>query len=194
VSASAIGFYGVRGDEVLTEESVPGSGFLPDVCRDWEAACQPAMDAGIRVVHVRTGMVLSSNGGALAKMLTPFKLGLGGIVGSGNQFMSWITLDDEVRAIEYALENDSLRGPINLVTPHPVTNREFTKTLGHVLKRPTIIPLPAFAASLAFGEMADAILLGSTRARPERLEKAGFQFFYPTLEPALRHVLAQPQA
>ena len=189
VCASAVGYYGDRGDEILREESASGSGFLPDVCREWEAACQPAADKGIRVVNLRIGVVLSPAGGALAKMLTPFKLGAGGVIGSGRQYMSWIALDDVVSAIHVALTLDSLRGPVNVVAPNPVTNREFTRTLGRVLSRPTLFPMPAFVARLALGEMADALLLASTRVEPAHLLATGFAFRYPDLEGALRHLL-----
>lgn len=190
VSASAIGYYGDRGAEVLPETSAPGSDFLAGVCRDWEAATQPAEESGMRVIHLRFGIILSETGGALAKMLTPFRLGLGGKIGSGKQFMSWIALDDVVGVINHALTLDALRGPVNVVAPNSVTNQEFTKMLGHVLSRPTIFPVPAFAARLAFGEMADALLLASTRVEPLRLKESGYAFQYPELESALRHVLS----
>jgi uncharacterized protein (TIGR01777 family) len=189
VCASAIGYYGDRGTEILTEESAPGAGFLAGVCKQWEAATAPASDAGIRVVHVRIGVVLSARGGALAKMLLPFKMCVGGRIGTGSQFMSWIALDDLVRAFLFALETESLTGAVNATAPRPVTNAEFTRTLGGVLGRPTVFPMPAFAARAAFGEMADALLLASTRVRPARLEEAGFTFQYPELEGALRAVL-----
>jgi uncharacterized protein (TIGR01777 family) len=189
VCASAVGYYGDRGDEILKEESAPGSDFLFDVCREWEAATQTAVERGIRVVNLRIGVVLSPLGGALAKMLTPFKLGAGGVIGSGRQYMSWIALDDVVRAFHFALTNQSLLGPVNAVAPNPVTNRDFTRTLGRVLSRPTVFPMPAFAARLAFGEMADALLLASTRVEPARLLAGSFIFRYPDLEGALRHLL-----
>jgi hypothetical protein len=189
VSASAIGYYGDRGAEQVDESSPPGTGFLADVCRDWEAATQPARDADIRVVNLRIGFVLAKEGGGLAKMLTPFRFGLGGFVGSGRQYMSWIAIDDLVRAIQFALSAAALMGPVNATAPAPVTNREFTKTLGRVLKRPTIFPMPSFAARLAFGEMADAILIGGARVEPRALQAAGFTFAYPQLEVALRHIL-----
>ena len=189
ISASAIGYYGNRDDEILTEDSQPGSGFLPDVSIAWENAAKPAAAAGIRTVHPRIGIVLSPEGGALGKMLLPFKLGLGGIIGSGNQYMSWITLDDLVSLFLFAIDDESISGAINAVSPTPVTNREFTKTLGRVLSRPTIFPLPAFAAKLALGEMADALLLASTRVTSSRLENTNFSFAHPHLEPALRHLL-----
>ena len=189
VCASAVGFYGDRSDEVLTEDSPPGSGFLADVCRDWEAATTPATSNGIRVVNLRIGMVLSFPGGALEKMLTPFRMGVGGKVGSGDQFMSWIELSDLVSVINHALSHTSLTGPVNAVAPGAVTNLEFSKTLGSVLGRPTVFPLPAFAARLAFGEMADELLLASARATPARLLASGFSFRFPDLEGALRVLL-----
>jgi uncharacterized protein len=189
VCASAIGYYGDRGAETMTEDSAPGSDFLSGVCKEWEEAAAPAQKKGIRVVNLRIGVVLSGRGGALAKMLTPFKLGVGGRLGTGSQFMSWIALSDVVRAILFALETESLRGAVNAVAPRPVTNAEFTRTLGGVLGRPTIFPIPAFAARTAFGEMADALLLASTRVRPAKLEESGFTFQYPELEGALRAVL-----
>lgn len=189
VCASAIGYYGDRGDEILSESSSSVAGFLADVCREWEAATDAARDKGIRVVNLRFGVILSSRGGALAKMLTPFKLGAAGIIGSGRQFMSCIAIDDCIRAILHALATGTLSGPVNVVGPVPVTNREFTKTLGKVLGRPTVLPMPAFAARLAFGEMADELLLGSNRVEPKRLLESGFQFQYPELEAMLRHVL-----
>jgi uncharacterized protein (TIGR01777 family) len=191
VSASATGFYGVRGDEVVDERSPSGSGFLAEVCREWEAAAEPARAAGIRVVNLRIGPVLSPKGGALAKMLPPFRMGLGGVIGSGRQYFSWIEVDDLVSIIEFALENESMNGPVNAVTPDAVTNYEFTKTLGRVLGRPTIFPMPAFAARLAFGEMADEMLIGGVRVSPHALTDAGFKFAYWQLEPALRHLLAK---
>ena len=191
VCASAIGFYGSRGDELLDERSSAGDDFLADVCSQWEAACQPARDAGIRVVNLRIGVVLSAAGGALEKMLLPFQLGAGGVVGSGRQYMSWIALDDLLKVILHALADDELHGAVNATAPAPVSNREFTKTLGRVLRRPTIVPMPAFAARLAFGEMADALLLSSARVVPKRLTQAGFEFAYPSLEGALRHVLGR---
>jgi uncharacterized protein (TIGR01777 family) len=194
VSASAIGYYGDRGDEVLREESRAGTDFLAQVCRDWEAATEPAAQRGIRVVHLRLGIVLSPAGGALAKMLGPFKMGAGGIIGHGQQYMSWIALDDVVGAMHHALITDTVQGPVNLVTPQAVTNREFTKVLGRVLGRPTLVPLPAFAARLAFGEMAEALLLASTRVEPVRLQETGYAFRYPELEGALRHLLGKQLA
>lgn len=191
VSASATGIYGSRGDEEVDELAPSGNGFLAEVCREWEAAAQLAHDADIRLVKLRIGPVLSPKGGALAKMLPPFKLGLGGVIGSGRQYFSWIALDDLVSAIVFALETESLVGPVNAVAPGAVTNRQFTKTLGRVLGRPTIFPMPAFAARLAFGEMADEMLLGGVRVAPHELTAANFQFALPTLEPALRHLLGK---
>ena len=189
VSASAIGFYGDRGDEVLTESSAPGSGFLADVCREWEQATEPAHEAGIRVVNLRIGVVLARQGGALARMLLPFRLGLGGRLGRGDQYMSWITLEDLVSTIIRALEDERLTGPVNATAPHPVTNRDFTGALGQALRRPTIAPLPAFAARAAFGRMADELLLASMRVVPERLLERDFHFEHPRLEGALCSVL-----
>jgi uncharacterized protein (TIGR01777 family) len=189
VSASAVGFYGSRGDEILDEQSASGSDFLAGVCREWELATQPAASAGVRVVNLRFGVILSGEGGALPKMLFPFRMGVGGKLGSGQQYISWIAIDDAVGAIEHALTNNSLRGPVNVVAPMAVTNYEFTKTLGHVLSRPTIFPVPAFAARLVFGEMADATLLSSQRAEPVRLKESGYTFKFPELEGALKHVL-----
>ena len=191
VSASAIGFYGDRGVEILTEDSAPGSDFLAGVCREWEAATEVASRAGIRVVHLRFGMILSPAGGALKKMLLPFKMGAGGRIGSGAQFMSWIAIDDAVGVIQHALSTESIRGPVNAVAPAPVTNAEFTRTLARVLSRPAIVPMPAFAARLAFGELADALLLSSQRVMPSRLKESGYRFRYPELEGALRHLLNQ---
>jgi uncharacterized protein (TIGR01777 family) len=189
ICASAIGIYGDRGDEILDENSKPGTGFLADVCQEWEDSTRLAEKAATRLVKMRFGMILSANGGGLAKMLTPFKMGVGGVVGSGKQYMSWIALDDAVGAINYAIATDSLSGPVNVVSPNPATNQEFTKTLGKVLSRPTIFPVPAFAARIAFGQMADELLLASQRVIPKRLADVGFAFQYPELEGALRHLL-----
>ena len=189
VVASAIGYYGDRGDELLTESSPPGAGFLPELCQAWEQAADPARERGIRCTHIRTGMVLSRDGGALAKMLLPFKLGAGGVMGSGRQYWSWISVDDAARMFQFASENEALFGPINSTAPNPVTNREFTKTLGRVLKRPTIMPMPAFAARLGLGEMADALILASARVLPEVAQRHGFEFQYGDLEFALRALL-----
>jgi uncharacterized protein (TIGR01777 family) len=187
--ASAIGYYGHRGDAVLDESSAAGQGFLPEVCLEWEDAAGPAAEAGIRVAHLRIGIVLSERGGALAKMLLPFKLGAGGVLGRGNQWMSWISLEDLVRVFESVVENPDLEGPINCVAPSPVTNREFTKTLGRALGRPTFLPAPEFALRLGLGEMADALLLASTRVVPDRLQEHGFAFSHPDLDSALRSIL-----
>ena len=189
VCASAIGYYGDRGMEFLNEGSSRGSGFLPDVCLGWEEAAESLSKAGIRVVNVRFGIVLSKDGGALAKMLTPFKMGMGGKIGSGTQYMSWIAMDDVTGAIYHSLVTESLKGPVNVTAPNPVTNKEFTNTLGEVLKRPAVVPMPAFAAKLAFGEMAKDLLLASTKVAPKRLSDSGYEFQYPELEPALKHIL-----
>lgn len=190
ISASAIGYYGNRGDELLAETSAPGDDFLSGVCVEWENATAHAAEKGIRVVNTRFGIILDSQGGALAKMLTPFRMGVGGRVGSGKQWMSWIALDDVVGAIEHVLATETVKGPVNFVAPNPVRNEEFTKTLGRVLSRPTIFPIPAFGVRLMFGEMADALLLSSQRVEPRRLNEAGYQFSYTVLEAALRHVLS----
>ncbi len=189
VSASAIGFYGDRGDEVLNEDSGPGEGFLADVCMRWEAATEAARARGVRVVNLRIGVVLDPAGGALERMLTPFRLGLGGKVGSGRQWMSWITTGDLVGAIRHALVTPSLAGPANATAPHPVTQGDFAKTLGRVLSRPAVVPLPAFAVRLAFGEMGDELLLASTRVDSRRLADSGYTFRHPKLNGALEHLL-----
>ena len=189
ISASAIGYYGDRGDELLNELSTSGSGFLADVCREWEAAAQPAVNAGIRTALVRTGVVLSRDGGALKKMLLPFQMGIGGNIGSGRQWMSWIHLQDWIGAIHHILKNDLVQGPVNLVGPKPVTNAEFTKTLASVLSRPAIFPVPAFVAKLAFGQMGEEVLLGSQRVEPARLVTSGYPFQYSDLRKALEAVL-----
>ena len=186
ICASATGIYGDRDDETLDEQSESGGGFLAGVCREWEQATQPASKAGVRVVNLRMGPILARDGGMLSKLLTPFKMGMGGKVGSGKQYISWVALDDAVNAIKLAIDDESIHGPINIVSPNPVTNEEFTKTLGHVLNRPTALAMPAFAARLAFGEMADEMLLASQKVMPKRLSQAGFQFQYPTLESAMR--------
>jgi uncharacterized protein (TIGR01777 family) len=191
VSASAIGYYGDRGDEVLDEKSSPGKLFLSEVAKAWEAATEAAKRNGIRVVNLRIGFVLSKAGGGLATMLLPFKWGIGGCVGSGRQYLSWIAIDDVVGVISHAILSDSLHGPVNAVAPHPVTNQEFTKTLGRVLWRPTLFPLPVFAAHRMFGEMADNLLLASTRVEPARLLASGYEFQFPQLKDALRHVLGK---
>jgi hypothetical protein len=190
LSSSAIGYYGDRGSELLREESAPGEGFLPDVCRQWEAATDSATRAGIRVVHLRTGLVLSSKGGAMGKMLLPFKLGVGGKIGSGRQYWSWISLDDLCGAIVHSLQAN-LHGPVNAVSPTPVTNLEFTKALGRAISRPTIFPMPAFAARIALGEMADELLLASARVEPTKLMASRFGFRHRELEATLRYLLAR---
>lgn len=189
VSGSAIGYYGSRGNEILTESSLPGVGFLPEVCKQWEAATKPAIDKGIRVVNLRTGIVLSPKGGVLKQMLIPFKMFLGGKIGSGDQYMSWIAINDLIQAIYFALRNEAIRGPLNAVGPHPVTNRLFTETLGKVLERPTFMTMPAFMAELVLGEMADELLLSSTRVTPSVLIKEGFKFNYPDLETTLKELI-----
>lgn len=191
VCASAIGYYGDRGEEILDETSASGRGFLSEVCRQWEAAAEPAVQRGIRVVWLRLGVVLSPLGGALAKMLPVFRMGLGGKIGSGRQYMSWISLDDVVGAFNHALTNDQLAGPVNAVAPTPVTNSEFTRLLGRVLHRPALFPLPAPAARLAMGEMADELLLASARVKPARLLATGYTFEHSDLESALRHLLGR---
>jgi uncharacterized protein (TIGR01777 family) len=186
VCASATGIYGDRDDEVLDEQSESGGGFLAGVCREWEKACEPATKAGVRVVNLRFGPILAREGGMLAKLLTPFKMGMGGKVGTGRQYISWVALDDAVNAIKLVINDQSVQGPLNVVSPHPVTNEELTKTLGHVLNRPTALAMPAFAARLAFGEMADEMLLVSQRVMPKKLLSAGFQFQFSELERAIK--------
>lgn len=185
VCASAVGLYGDRGSEILTEGSPAGRGFLADVVREWEAAARPAVEAGIRVVLLRFGVVLSKAGGALAKMLTPFRMGLGGKIGSGRQYVSWVSLDDTVRAIRFALDTQSLSGPVNVAAPNAVTNADFARALARRLGRPSFVPTPAFAVRAALGEAADELLLASTRVQPARLLEAGFSFRHPAIEEAL---------
>jgi uncharacterized protein (TIGR01777 family) len=190
VSASAVGYYGDRGDEMLTEDSKPGTGFLPEVCTAWEAETKPASDAGIRTVILRTGIVLSPQGGALKQMLLPFRLGLGGKQGSGKQWMSWIAIDDHVAAMRAALDDERLRGPLLFTAPNPVTNADFAHALGHVLHRPTVLPTPMLPLKLRYGgELVDTLLLSGQRATPTRLVAVGFRFEYPVLEPALESML-----
>lgn len=189
VCASAIGFYGDRGDEILTESSPAGSGFLADVCSAWESEAMAAANLDMRVVCLRIGVVLSPKGGALAKMLLPFKLGAGGVIGSGKQYWSWIGLNDLVRAIAFCVENENIRGPVNAVSPQALNNYDFTKTVGKVLHRPTIVPLPAFVAKIVLGEMAEALLLSSAHVVPEKLQAHGFQFAQPDLKSCLEHEL-----
>jgi hypothetical protein len=189
VTSSAIGYYGDRTDEVLNEKSAPGTGFLADVCREWEAANQPATDSGIRTVQIRTGIVLSAEGGALKKMLPPFRMGIGGRLGSGRQWMSWIHIHDMVGAIHHVMKTDLLQGPVNFVAPKPVTNVEFTETLASVLKRPAIFPVPAFAIKTLFGQMGEEVLLASERVEPARLVTSGYPFQCSELRKALEDVL-----
>jgi uncharacterized protein (TIGR01777 family) len=185
LSASAIGYYGNRGDEILTEDSSAGTGFTADLAREWEQASWPAIEAGIRTVQMRMGVVMATTGGALPRMLPAFKLGVGGRLGDGHQWMSWIDLKDVIGAIQHILRSDLLHGPVNFVAPKPVTNEEFSKTLGSVLSRPAIFPVPPFAARLAFGEMADELLLASQRVEPTRLISSGYPFRFPTLRRSL---------
>jgi len=190
ICASATGIYGDRDDETLDEQSESGGGFLAGVCREWEKACEPAIKAAVRVVNLRLGPILAREGGMLSKLLTPFKMGMGGKVGSGKQYISWVALEDVVNAIKLAISNQTMRGPVNIVSPNPVTNEEFTRTLGHVLNRPTALAMPAFAARLAFGEMADEMLLASQKVLPKKLLSLGFEFKYPQLEAAFRRYVA----
>jgi hypothetical protein len=189
VCASAIGIYGNRGNEELTEVSPPGNGFLPGLCVAWEEAARPAEDAGIRVVYLRFGVVLSAQAGALKQMLPIFRAGLGGRLGSGRQWISWIALPDAIRQIEFVLQTKSISGPVNVVAPNPVTNLEFTRSLAGALRRPAALPVPGFALRLALGEMAEATVLQSERVVPARLSAAGFDFEYPKLDAALRAIL-----
>lgn len=189
--ASATGIYGDRGNELLDEDSAPGKGFLAEVCREWEEATKAAAGAGVRVVNLRFGPIFSAEGGMLEKLLPPFKLGVGGKIGSGKQYVSWVAMDDVVTVVMFALEHVAMRGPVNIVAPNPVTNGDFTKALGKVLSRPTFLAVPEFAARLAFGEMADEMLLSSQRVMPKKLSEAGYKFKYPDVEGALRHVLMQ---
>jgi len=189
VCASAVGYYGNRCDELLREESPSGTGFLADVCREWEAAAQAAAAAGIRIVQVRIGLVLSGSGGALQSMLPAFRVGLGGRIGSGQQWWSWIDVQDLVSATLHIMKTESLHGPVNLVAPNPVRNAEFTKTLASVLSRPAVFPMPAFMARLAFGQMGDELLLASQRVEAAKLVASGYDFQRPTLEPSLRAIL-----
>ena len=191
VSGSAVGYYGDRGDDLLTEDSGSGDGFTAEVCRAWEVATAPAAHAGIRVVTVRTGIVLDARGGALARMLLPFRLGLGGRIGSGRQYMSWIALDDEVGAILHAIRNPALSGPVNLTAANPVTNAQFTAALGHAVHRPTLLPTPLLALKAVYGgELVQNLLVAGQRVLPRRLESTGYEFAYPELDSALSAVLA----
>ena len=191
VSASAIGFYGSRGDETLDESSTPGSDFLAEVARQWESATESASRAGIRVALLRFGVVLGESGGALKQMLRPFKMGVGGRIGSGQQWMSWVALDDAAGAVEHAISNEAVRGPVNVVSPTPVRNSEFTKALGEVLHRPTVFPMPEFAVKVAFGEMGESLLLGSQRVMPKKLQESGYQFKFSELRAALEGSIAR---
>jgi len=189
ISASAIGFYGNRGDELLTEESAPGDGFLPEVCVAWEKATGQSEAKGIRTIHPRFGIILDEKGGALERMLTPFRMGVGGKVGNGKQWMSWIALEDVINALRFLIDEPGSEGPVNFTAPRPVTNADFTEALGSVLSRPTLFSVPAFAARLAFGEMADELLLSSAKVEPERLKESGYQFKHPELSSALKTIL-----
>lgn len=191
IAASAIGYYGNRGDEVLTEASAPGQGFLPEVCIEWEAAADPAREAGLRVAHMRIGVVLAKNGGALLPLLLPFRLGLGGRIGNGRQYWSWIALDDAAGAFAFALNNENVKGAVNVVAPHPARLSEFVQALGNVLHRPTLLPLPAIAIKMLLGEMGETLLLDSANVIPSRLEAAGYRFLYRDLRGALQAALAK---
>ena len=192
ICASATGWYGDRGDEPLSEQAESGAGFLADVCRDWEAAAEPAREAGIRVVHLRFSMILWPAGGALRQMLPIFRAGAGGRIGSGRQFWSWVSRDDAIGAILHAASSGTLEGPGNVVSPGPVRNRTFVAVLGSVLNSPTVVPVPASVLRMTMGRMADELLLSSTRVIPVRLQETGFEFQDPELEPALRHMLGRP--
>lgn len=187
--ASAIGLYGNRGDEILNESSTPGSGFLADLCRRWEGAAEPAVQVGIRVVHLRFGVVLGSGQGALRQMLPPFRIGLGARLGNGRQWMSWIGLADAVAAVLFALKRTELAGPVNVTAPNPVTNAEFTRALGRQVGKPAFLAIPGFALRLMFGQMAEEALLASARVQPAKLQSAGFQFSTPQIDQALAEAL-----
>lgn len=191
VSASAVGYYGDRHGEAIDEGSRPGQGFLAETCRAWEGATSKAAERGVRVVLMRTGMVLAAHGGALARMLPLFRLGMGGRLGDGRQYVSWIALPDLVASIRHVLMHEGISGPVNATAPFPATNAEFTRALGHALSRPAFLPVPAGVLRLVLGEMADALLLSGARVLPRRLEESGFTFRYPQLEPALKAVLAR---
>ena len=193
VCASAVGYYGSRGEEALTEESGPGAGFLAETGQEWERAAKPAADAGVRVVNLRFGIILDPSGGALKMMLPPFQAGVGGPLGSGRQWMSWVTRDDVIGAILHCINDRSLQGPVNAVSPNPATNRDFSRALGKALRRPAIFPVPAFAVRLLFGEMADEALLASARVLPKKLQQAGYSFRHPELQPALNQMLRKPR-
>ncbi len=191
ISASAMGYYGDRGSEILTETAPPGQGFLANICTAWEEAAEPARQAGVRVAHTRLGLVLSPKGHGLKEMLLPFRLGLGGTVGSGQQYMSWISIDDAIGSLHHILNHDQLRGPVNLCAPQAVTNREFTKALGEVLARPTLCNVPAFALRAVLGEMADEMLLSSIRMEPKVLQESGYVFRDPDLRQCLQRLLGR---
>jgi uncharacterized protein (TIGR01777 family) len=191
INASAVGYYGSHGDDILDEKAVPASDFLGQLCQDWESATVAAVRKGIRVVYARFGVILDPSGGALRKMLLPFKLGLGGVIGSGKQYMPWITLDDSIHALHHILKTSNLHGPVNIVAPNPVTNQDYTKALGRCLRRPTIFPLPAFIARFILGEMADALLLSSQRVQPQVLLDSDFSFQHPKIEDALSAILTK---
>lgn len=194
LSSSAVGYYGDRGDEILTEDSSAGDDFLAEVCVAWEAAAEPAVDAGIRTIHPRTGVVIAEQGPLIEKIDLPFRLGVGGRVGNGYQYVPWISLDDEIRALRFLAEHDDLSGPVNLVGPEPVTNRELTKALGQVLRRPTVLPIPPFAIRLLYGEMGVTLATVSNRVMPQRLLEAGFSFTHTTLVSALEAALLDERA
>jgi len=187
ICASAVGFYGNRGKEILTEQSERGTGFLSDVCVEWEGSTNKAKEIGMRIVNLRFGVIMSEKGGALKKMIALFKFGLGGKISSGNQYVSWISLEDTIRSIDFCLHNEKIKGPINIVSPNPVTNKEMTKILGRYLKRPTFIPLPKFAAKMVLGEMADELLLASTKAEPKILIESEFEFKHNRFEDILNY-------
>jgi len=187
ICASAVGFYGNRGKEILTEQSERGTGFLSDVCAEWEGSTNNAKEIRMRIINLRFGVIMSEKGGALKKMITLFKFGLGGKISSGNQYVSWISLEDTIRSIDFCLHNEKIKGPINIVSPNPVTNKEMTKILGRYLKRPTLFPLPEFAAKLILGEMADELLLASTKAEPKILIESEFEFKHNRFEDILNY-------
>jgi uncharacterized protein len=189
ISASAIGYYGDRGEETLREDSSSGAGFLPEVCREWEGATEPAAKAGVRTVQMRFGLVLSPSGGALQKMLLPFRMGVGGNMGNGRQWWSWVDINDLVGAVQHVIKTETLQGPVNVVAPSPVRNADFTKTLASVLSRPAVLPMPAFAARLVFGQMGDELLLASQRVEPATLMASGYVFRKPDLRFALSMIL-----
>lgn len=189
ITASAIGYYGNRGQEMLTENSAPGYNFLGMVCREWEKATEPATEAGIRTAQMRIGIMLSLTGGALKQMLKPFRFGLGGIIGNGKQYWSWVAIEDVVGALRHALTHEGLSGPVNVVSPNPVTNIEFTRAIAQVVRRPALFPLPPFAVRLFFGQMGEELMLASARVLPSKLEASGYKFRYPELKPALMDIL-----